>query len=81
YGLCQVRLSHALVLDKDINEAAHVLGTAASHARLSPRLTQELHTARALMRPWNNTKTVKELDAQLHACGLLPAQPAAEVPW
>lgn len=67
YGRCQVRLSHALVLDKDIDEAAHVLGVAASHARLSPRLTQELHTTRALMRPWENTKAVKELDAQLHA--------------
>ncbi len=73
YGFCQVRLGHALVLDKDIDEAAHVLGAAASYARLSPRLTQELHTTRALMRPWENTKTVKELDAQLHACGLLPA--------
>jgi transcriptional regulator with XRE-family HTH domain len=73
YGHCQVRLSHALVLDKDIDEAAHVLGSAASHARLSPRLTQELRTTRVLMQPWENTKTVQELDAQLHACGLLPA--------
>ncbi|MGH3888130.1 MAG: helix-turn-helix domain-containing protein [Pseudonocardiaceae bacterium] len=73
YGRCQVRLSHALVLDKEIDEAAHVLGDAASYARLSPRLTQELHTTRALMRPWENTKIVKELDARLHAYRLLPA--------
>jgi hypothetical protein len=38
------RLSHALVLNKDIDEAARVLGDAAGHAHLSPRLTQELHT-------------------------------------
>lgn len=76
YGRCQVRLSHALVLDKDIDEAAHVLSDAAGYARLAPRLTQELHTTRDLMRPWENTKTVQELDAQLHAYRLLP-----EVPW
>jgi hypothetical protein len=73
YGRCQVRLSHALVLDKDIDEATRVLGAAAGYAHLSPRLTRELHTTRALMRPWENTKTVQELDAQLHAYGLLPA--------
>jgi hypothetical protein len=30
------------------------------------------------MRPWENTKAVKELDAQLHAYRLLTA---AAVPW
>jgi hypothetical protein len=49
YVRCQVRQSHALVLGKDIDEAAHVLDDAAGHARLLPRLTQELHTIRALM--------------------------------
>jgi hypothetical protein len=78
YGRCQVRLSHALVLDKDIDEAARVLGDAAGYAHLSPRLIQELRTTRALMRPWDNTKTVKELDAQLHAYRLLPS---AEAHW
>ncbi|MGH3831972.1 MAG: helix-turn-helix domain-containing protein [Pseudonocardiaceae bacterium] len=70
YGRCQVRLGHALVLSKDITQAAHVLGDAANHASLSPRLTTELHTARVLMRPWENTRVVKELDTQLEACGL-----------
>ncbi|MGH3721280.1 MAG: helix-turn-helix domain-containing protein [Pseudonocardiaceae bacterium] len=74
YGRCQVRLGHALVLSKDITEAARVLGDAANQASLSPRLTTELHTARGLMQPWENTKIVKELDAQLEACGLRPTR-------
>lgn len=73
YTLCQVRLGHALVLSKDITEAARVLGDAAHQAYLYPRLTAELHTARVLMQPWENTHAVTALDAQLHACGLLPA--------
>jgi tetratricopeptide (TPR) repeat protein len=72
YAHCQIRLGHALVLSKEITEAAHVLGDAASHVSLSPRLTTELHTTRALMQPWRNTPAVKTLDAQLHACGFLP---------
>ncbi|MGH3772231.1 MAG: helix-turn-helix domain-containing protein [Pseudonocardiaceae bacterium] len=72
YGRCQVRLGHALVLSKDITQAAGVLGDAANHANLSPRLAAELHTVRALMQPWKNTKIVKELDDQLQACGLAP---------
>ena len=78
YGFCQVQPSHALILDKDINEAAHVLGDAVGYARLSPLLTPELHTTRALMRPWENTKAVQELDVQLHAYGLFQA---AEAPY
>lgn len=73
YTLCQVRLGHALVLSQDITEATRVLGDAATQAYLYPRLTAELHTARALMQPWENTHAVTALDAQLHACGLLPA--------
>jgi hypothetical protein len=72
YALCQVRLGHALVLSKDISEAVRVLGDAASHAHLYPRLTTDLYTARALMQPWAATHAVKTLDAQLDACGLAP---------
>ncbi len=87
YGFCQVRLGHALVLSKDITEAAHILGNAASQAKLSARLTQELHATRALMQPWAATHAVKTLDAQLDACGLTsnphaqksPADPAASI--
>ncbi|MGH3772155.1 MAG: hypothetical protein ACRDRW_12295, partial [Pseudonocardiaceae bacterium] len=74
YGHRQVRLGHALVLSKEITEATRVLSEAANHAHLSPRLTTELHTARTMMQPWENTKIVKELDAQLEACGLKPTR-------
>jgi tetratricopeptide (TPR) repeat protein len=73
YALCQVRLGHALVLSKDITQAAQVLGEAATQAHLYPRLTADLHNARALMQPWANTHAVKALDAQLEACALMPA--------
>ncbi|MGH3697148.1 MAG: helix-turn-helix domain-containing protein [Pseudonocardiaceae bacterium] len=72
YAHCQVRLGHALVLSKDITHAARVLGDAAGQAHLYPRLTTDLHTARALMQPWNHTHAVKALDDQLTACGLTP---------
>ncbi|MGH3833982.1 MAG: hypothetical protein ACRDRS_26680 [Pseudonocardiaceae bacterium] len=71
YGGCQVRLGHALVLSKEITEAARVLGDAASHASLRPRVTAELHTVRALMQPWQHTPAVNELDTQLEASGLI----------
>ncbi len=74
YARCQVRLGHALVLDKDITQAAQVLGDAASHASMSPRLATELHTARTLMQPWQNTHAVKTLDAQLEACEIMSNQ-------
>jgi hypothetical protein len=80
YALCQVRLGYALVLSKDITEATRVLGDAAAHAHLYPRLTAELHTTRALMQPWATTHAVKTLDAQLEACGLTPNPSRAKVP-
>lgn len=75
FALCQVRLAHALVLDRDITEAAHVLTDAAVHAHLSPRLTAELCTTRALMQPWSNTPAVKNLDDHLRTHSLLPTRP------
>ncbi|MGH3904121.1 MAG: helix-turn-helix domain-containing protein [Pseudonocardiaceae bacterium] len=74
YAVCQIRLGHALVLDKDTTEAARVLGDAASHANLYPLYTQELHAIRALLQPWQHTQPVKTLDTQLEACGLLPSK-------
>jgi tetratricopeptide (TPR) repeat protein len=70
----EIRLGHALILDKEISEAARVLGEAASHAHLFPRLTQELHAARSQMQPWANTHAVKTLDTQLHTHGLTLGQ-------
>lgn len=74
YAMCSVRLGHALVLSKEIAEAARVLGDAASQAHLFPRLTGELHTVRVLMQPWQDTHAVKALDDQLQACGLTPTE-------
>jgi DNA-binding XRE family transcriptional regulator len=75
YAHCQIRLAHALTLDKDATQAAHVLAEAASSARLlSPRLTEKLHTTRALLQPWQHTAAVKTLDDQLKECKLLPAR-------
>jgi tetratricopeptide (TPR) repeat protein len=81
YTLCQVRLGYALVLSKDIAEAARVLGDAAAQAHLYPRLTQELHATRAMMQPWNHTPAVATLDTQLQTYGLLPTTtPRPETP-
>lgn len=73
YALCEVRLGTALILARDIDEAARVLSDVATKAHLFPRLAADLHTARTQMQPWANTHAVKTLDDQLHACGLLPA--------
>ncbi|MEO7195038.1 MAG: hypothetical protein ABIZ05_09465, partial [Pseudonocardiaceae bacterium] len=72
YAHCEVRLGKALVLAKEIHEAARVLGDAASLAHLSARLTAELHTTRALLQPWENTHAVTTLDAQLETYRLRP---------
>lgn len=72
YDRCQVRLGHALVIDKEITEATRILGDVAHHASFSPRLTKELHATRALMQPWHNTPAVKTLDTRLQACSLIP---------
>jgi transcriptional regulator with XRE-family HTH domain len=76
YALCEVRLGTALVLSKEISEAARVLGDVASQAHLFPRLAADLHAARTQLQPWADTQAVTTLDAQLHACGLLPTRPA-----
>jgi transcriptional regulator with XRE-family HTH domain len=78
YAHCEVNLGKALVLSKEITEAARVLGDAASLASLSPRLTAELHTTRALMQPWESTQAVTALDAQLEAYGLRPTAASTE---
>ena len=74
YALCEVRLGTALVLSKEITEAAHILGDVASQAHLFPRLAADLHAARAQLQPWENTQAVKTLDDRLRACGLLPTR-------
>ncbi|MGH3719577.1 MAG: hypothetical protein ACRDRI_12220 [Pseudonocardiaceae bacterium] len=79
YALCEMRLGHALVLSHDVAEAARVLGDVAGLATLSPLLTAKLHATRALMQPWAGTQAVTTLDAQLHACRLMPTTPGPTV--
>lgn len=74
YAMSEIRLGHALILDKEITEATRILANAGPHAQLYPRLTTELHTARALLQPWANTHPVQTLDDQLRTCGLIPDQ-------
>lgn len=69
-ALCEVRLGRALVLAKEIPEAARLLGNAARHADHSPRLTAELRDIRALLHPWAGSRPVQDLDTQLHTYGL-----------
>ncbi|MGB6162043.1 MAG: helix-turn-helix transcriptional regulator [Pseudonocardiaceae bacterium] len=75
YAHCEMGLGKALVLSKEITEAARVLSDAASLASLSPRLTADLHATRALLQPWDSTPAVTTLDAQLEASGLGPEVP------
>jgi hypothetical protein len=72
--IAAVVLGTALILSKDIDEAARVLSNVATKAHLFPRLTKDLHAARGQLQPWANTHAVKTLDAQLHTYGLTPGQ-------
>lgn len=78
YAKCEVRLGRALVLAKEIPEAARVLGSAARHADLSPRLTAELRDIRALLQPCAGSRPVQDLDSQLHAYGLNGHKPPGD---
>lgn len=78
YAKCEVRLGRALVLAKEIPEAARVLGSAARHADLSPRLTAELRDIRALLQPWAASRPVQDLDTRLHAYGLNGHKPPGD---
>ncbi|MGH3565590.1 MAG: helix-turn-helix domain-containing protein [Pseudonocardia sp.] len=71
YAFALVYLGAALVADREIGEAARVLGDAAGLADTSPRLTAELRAARAGMAPWQGTPAVRTLDEQLAACGIV----------
>jgi len=71
YAFAQLHLGAALVADREIGEAARVLGDVAGLADISPRLTSELCAARAEMAPWQGTPAVRTLDTQLAACGIV----------
>ncbi len=72
-AFCALRLGKAYLESGEIDEAARVVGSAASPiAQIrSDRLVQELRTTRARMQPWQDTPAVKVLDEQLTAHGLM----------
>jgi len=72
-----VRLGTALTLSREVDEAARVLGAAASAASLNPRLMVELRDARAGMRQWDGTRAVKTLDEQLAPLSGLVSKPCS----
>ncbi len=64
YALCTLYLGRAYLQAGEVEEAAQVIGSAASLAAQNrqARLVTELHTARARMEPWRETSAVRELD-------------------
>jgi hypothetical protein len=64
------------VLSGDIDQAAAILGNVAELVaqNRTDRLTKKLHTARASLRPWQDTRqdtrAVRELDEGLEVYGL-----------
>ena len=73
------RYSRALILSKEIPEAATRLAEAAHIARQhsSARLADEINQARARLEPWSTNTHVKRLDETLRSCGLSSAGSAA----
>ena len=71
YAVCMLHLGNAHLQSGEIDEAAQVIGSAASLAARtrSARLVKELRTTRARMQPWQDTQAVRELDEQLAEIG------------
>ncbi|MGH3915828.1 MAG: helix-turn-helix domain-containing protein [Pseudonocardiaceae bacterium] len=71
-AFCMIFLGKAYLQSGEVEEAARVLGTAATPVAQirSERLVKELRTTRARMQPWQSTQAVKALDERLAACGL-----------
>jgi len=67
YALCTLHLGNAHLQAGEIDEAAWVIGSAASLAAQNrqARLVKELRTSRARMQPWQGTQAVRELDERL----------------
>jgi DNA-binding XRE family transcriptional regulator len=72
YALCTLHLGSSYLQAGEVEEAAQVIGSAASLAAQNrqARLVKELRTARALMEPWKNTRAVRVLDERLVGVGL-----------
>ncbi len=71
-AFCRIFLGKAYLESGEIDEAARVVGSAASPVAQvwSERLVKELRTTRARMQPWQGTPAVKALDEQFAAYGL-----------
>ena len=71
YALCTLHLGNAYLQTGEIDEAAWVIGSAASLAvqNQQARLMKELRTSRARMQPWQGTQAVRELDERLVGVG------------
>lgn len=72
YALCTLHLGSANLQAGDIDEAARLIGNAASLAAQNrqARLMKGLRAARARMHPWQSTQAVKELDERLVGFGV-----------
>lgn len=71
YALCTLHLGNGYLQADEIDEAARVIGSAASLAAQNrqARLVKELRTSRARMQPWQNTQAIRELDERLVGLG------------
>ena len=71
-ALAKLSLGKALIHSTDIDEAAKVVATVAdlTTQNRSARLIKELRTTREAMRPWQETRPVKQLDDHLAGYGL-----------
>ncbi len=72
YALCTLHLGNAYLQVGEIDEAAWVIGSAASLAvqNRQARLVTELRTSRARMQPWQSRRAIRELDERLVGCGV-----------
>jgi tetratricopeptide (TPR) repeat protein len=71
YALCTLHLGSSYLQAGEVEEAAQVIGSAASLAAQNrqARLVKELHIARGRMQPWEDTQAVKALDERLAGVG------------
>lgn len=67
FAFCTLHLGKALIQSQEIDEAAVVVGEAATLAaeNRSTRLVKELQAARTALQPWWETQAVRELDEVL----------------
>lgn len=72
FAYAKLGLGKAYLESEEVEEAARIIGDAASLAgqNRSVRLVKDVQAARAQMQPWQDTQAVKVLDEQLGEYGL-----------